>query len=483
MKKTSIYLAAGAIALTSALTACDNDFATPPAILPPAYEIEGNTPLLDIKTDNWQYLGGHYEMPYGETGDTIIFTGRVCSSDASGNMTRSLIVQSKDKDGNQIAINFSIQDYTLSNIFPYGQEVAVYASGMTIGGYHNLLQFGTWDATKGEMTFMSLDDAKKHIVRNHVGLPEPSKVDTTATTLTEIIAAKADQTQLMLWQSRLVRVEGVSFEDAGLPFAEGGYTERYITDGNGNRLNVRNNNRASFANDIIPGGTGSVTGILSYYNSDWQLMLLDVDGLKGFTPVEPIAPAEPTGEGTLESPYNVAKALEIIQSGSMTEDNVYVKGIIRSIKEIDTSNYGNATYDITDNGSNTFTIYRGKWLDNEKFTKPDQLAVGADVGQQPRRGGVCIGQTPQIQLHARNGARQLHHQLRRHHRRRWHTYASGTVGRYGSVRKSDIHHLGRQLCARCRQPVRCRNRRTLQRQAQHFRTPVAQRLHSCRRQI
>ncbi len=379
MKKTSIYLAAGAIALTSALTACDNDFATPPAILPPAYEIEGNTPLLDIKTDNWQYLGGHYEMPYGETGDTIIFTGRVCSSDASGNMTRSLIVQSKDKDGNQIAINFSIQDYTLSNIFPYGQEVAVYASGMTIGGYHNLLQFGTWDATKGEMTFMSLDDAKKHIVRNHVGLPEPSKVDTTATTLTEIIAAKADQTQLMLWQSRLVRVEGVSFEDAGLPFAEGGYTERYITDGNGNRLNVRNNNRASFANDIIPGGTGSVTGILSYYNSDWQLMLLDVDGLKGFTPVEPIAPAEPTGEGTLESPYNVAKALEIIQSGSMTEDNVYVKGIIRSIKEIDTSNYGNATYDITDNGSNTFTIYRGKWLDNEKFTKPDQLAVGAEV--------------------------------------------------------------------------------------------------------
>lgn len=382
MKKTSLYMAFAALAASAALTACDNDLATPPAILPPCYEIEGNTPLLDIKTDYWSQVEGHADVPYLENGDTIIFTGRVCSSDKSGNLVRSLVIQSKDDEGNQIAINVSIQDYTLSNLFPFGQEVAVYASDMTIGGYRGLMQFGAWDATKNEMTFMSLDDAKKHIVRNNIGLPEPAKVDTTATTLAEIMAAKDDQTQRMLWQSRLVRIEGVSFEEPGKPFAEGGYTERYITDGQGNRLNVRNNNRADFASDIVPGGTGSVTGILGFFGSNWQLALLDIEGVQGFTPYvpEPGIDVEPAGEGTLESPYNVAMALKIIADGTMTDSDVYVKGKIKRIKEIDTGNYGNATYYIVDEGSNEeFYIFRGYWLDKAKFTSADQLKAGAEV--------------------------------------------------------------------------------------------------------
>lgn len=90
-------------------------------------------------------------------------------------------------------------------------------------------------------------------------------------------------------------------------------------------------------------------------------------------------PSTATGEGTLESPYNVAKALEIIAAGTMTADDVYVQGKIKSITELSTS-YGNATYLITDEGSdNEFTIFRGKSLGNQKFTAEDEIAVGDDV--------------------------------------------------------------------------------------------------------
>ena len=67
MKKTSLYMAFAALAASAALTACDNDFATPPAILPPCYEIEGNTPLLDIKTDYWSQVEGHADVHTSKT--------------------------------------------------------------------------------------------------------------------------------------------------------------------------------------------------------------------------------------------------------------------------------------------------------------------------------------------------------------------------------------------------------------------------------
>ena len=104
----------------------------------------------------------------------------------------------------------------------------------------------------------------------------------------------------------------------------------------------------------------------------------------GETPVV----VEPTGEGTLENPYNVAAANELTASleRSTSKDNVflsdevYVKGIISSIDNVDT-NFGNAVYFISDDGSATkqLEVYRGYYLDGAKFTSSDQIAVGDTV--------------------------------------------------------------------------------------------------------
>ena len=96
---------------------------------------------------------------------------------------------------------------------------------------------------------------------------------------------------------------------------------------------------------------------------------------------DPTPAVEPTGEGTLASPYNVAKALAIIKAGTYTTDEVYVSGIISQIDDIDTGNYGNSTYYISDDGktSTQLEVYRGLSVNGEKFKSADEIKVGDKV--------------------------------------------------------------------------------------------------------
>lgn len=96
---------------------------------------------------------------------------------------------------------------------------------------------------------------------------------------------------------------------------------------------------------------------------------------------DPTPTVEPTGEGTLASPYNVAKALAIIRAGTYTTDEVYVSGIISQIDDIDTGNYGNSTYYISDDGktSTQLEVFRGYSVNGEKFKAADEIKVGDKV--------------------------------------------------------------------------------------------------------
>lgn len=84
-------------------------------------------------------------------------------------------------------------------------------------------------------------------------------------------------------------------------------------------------------------------------------------------------------KNTPETAYTVAKALELINAGEGLDANVYVKGQITNIQEVDiTDKFGNATYTISDDASaaNALLIYRGYYYDKGKFTSKDQIKVG-----------------------------------------------------------------------------------------------------------
>lgn len=81
------------------------------------------------------------------------------------------------------------------------------------------------------------------------------------------------------------------------------------------------------------------------------------------------------------APLTVAVALEKaaqLAGGESSGKDVYVKGIISKIDEVETEKYGNATYYISDDG-NTGTqleVFRGYGLGGEKFTAEDDIEEG-----------------------------------------------------------------------------------------------------------
>ncbi len=93
----------------------------------------------------------------------------------------------------------------------------------------------------------------------------------------------------------------------------------------------------------------------------------------------PTTPA--SGTGVEADPFNVAAALKYIDAGQNLDKQVYVSGTIVSVKEIDTVNYGNATYVISDDGTTNgqLTVFRGYALGNKKFTANDKLNAGDKV--------------------------------------------------------------------------------------------------------
>ena len=89
--------------------------------------------------------------------------------------------------------------------------------------------------------------------------------------------------------------------------------------------------------------------------------------------------AAPTSVATRSSAvWTVSEALFNMSEGF--EGEAVVIGVISSIDDLSTS-YGNATYYIKDNLSDeaALEIYRGYYIDGEKFISEDQLAVGATV--------------------------------------------------------------------------------------------------------
>ncbi len=296
--------------MAAAFTGCDDDFARPPMVFPSTPDITTTASIEEIKSQYWSIVEGTpQEIGLDANGDSIIIKGRICSSDETGNIYKNIIVQTVDADGQQWALTFAVNKTKMYETYKFGQEIYINLTGMSIGGYRGLMQLGR----VGDSGMSFMDEAMFTGHATPSGLPRLADVDTAATTIAALEAVKTDNLGRMMWQSRLVRVEGVEFEEPGEVFAGSANTNRYIKDGEGHRMIVRNSAYATFKNERIPGGTGNVTGILSYFGSDWQILLIDEAGCSDFTGGDaptPPTPDDPAG-GTASVSQNFDANTEI----------------------------------------------------------------------------------------------------------------------------------------------------------------------------
>ncbi len=114
---------------------------------------------------------------------------------------------------------------------------------------------------------------------------------------------------------------------------------------------------------------------LEFDQGNYLVALKKGEGGGGETPATP---------GTVEKPLTVPEALAYIDGLGADKQSPtgYVKGKIAAITEVDTGQYGNATYLISDDGTEnvpTLQIYRGYSFGGEKFKSANEIKVGDEV--------------------------------------------------------------------------------------------------------
>lgn len=298
----------------------DKENLAPDEILIPGYELTVSDPNAEsgLKTE-------FFKGKVIDEGNYVI-KGRVVSSDATGNIYKSLVIQDETA-----ALAFSINQGSLYNEYRLGQEVVVDMTGMHLGYYRGLQQVGSpGDPDNGQpqLGFMSIDYWKHNAQLNGIPNPDfklvPFGNPYPADEYYCISFDDFDQltgATLPAMQSQLVEFRNVSFkikegEETYAPYEES--VNRTLVDANGKTMIVRNSGYSNFYNQKLPEGRGIVRGILSYYNSDWQIVLRSLDDVMITT------------KGGEEEPFSVADVLGGEYAGISGWTKGYVVGSVKA---------------------------------------------------------------------------------------------------------------------------------------------------------
>lgn len=312
------------LAATLGFTACQDDFDDPAIVSPESTWLADseNYQLMsinDFKTQYWQDAENYYAtVGAADDGKHVLVKGRVISSDASGNIYKSLVIQ--DETG---ALAMSINANSMNNKYRRGQELIIDVTGMTIGKYAGLQQLGFPEDSESygaQTTFMPYAFFEEHVQMQ--GLPALADVDTiTVRSLSEISGGGA--ATFVKWQSQLVRFNDCYFADGGKEtFATSKETvNRTLTLSDGGSLTVRTSGYSNFYSDMLPEGHFDIVGILGYHsNGGWQLTLIDRKGCMNV--------GNPTqGPGAEDNPYTVDEALSVINGGG-SDNGIWLTGYI-----------------------------------------------------------------------------------------------------------------------------------------------------------
>jgi len=239
----------------------------------PTFIGEANTTIAELLA--MHDIGSEDSYDSIPMGSNIIICGYVTTSDEWGNNYKYINIE--DETG---GIQIKIDNKALFHKYQIGQRIYVKCDGLVLGDYRKLPQLGLW--ANGQM--QPIPSFKTYLYIFPDGVPTDVSNPIVMTTI-----PKASDIPSTMY-NRLVRLEGATFKEAGIAtFADPGSsgTSHDIKMSDGTTITLRTSGYANFASEILPMGTGNITGILTRYNNTVQIVINNLNNLEDFTaPVE-----------------------------------------------------------------------------------------------------------------------------------------------------------------------------------------------------
>ena len=227
---------------------------------------EGEFEIIDISE-----LKNFYKGETVQIQDDLVIKGYVISSDKEGNFFNTIYFQdesSNPSDGMQIELE--LRDSHL--FFNVGQQIIIRLKGMYLGESNGVYKVGGVFTSFGNR---SVGRLPKNVVFDHVLLSCKANdgIVPLRTSISEL-----NQTMI----GTLVEIGDIEFkeDELGKTFAkEEEETIRTLIDCNDNELSIVNSGYADFQAELLPEKMGTATGILTYNDNEYQLIIRDVNDL------------------------------------------------------------------------------------------------------------------------------------------------------------------------------------------------------------
>ena len=203
--------------------------------------------------------------------DSIVISGVVVSTDEFGSCYKEIYIQ--DSTG---GISIKTANSAYFHKYRMGQRVFVNCKDLYLGGYianngsTGWYQLGLWG--NGELQYLPTNYDQKHIFRS--GIPEAVPTPKDITNASQITESDF-HTLVRLVNCQFVDANGVNtYYDPSQGYSA---TSRNLKLQSGSKeVIVRTSQYADFALNILPDGKINVTGILTKYGGDYQLVIRDI---------------------------------------------------------------------------------------------------------------------------------------------------------------------------------------------------------------
>ena len=337
--------------------------------------------IAQLKSDYATYIATDYRdgQSFAKVTDDVKIKAIVTSSDAQGNIYQELALQDATD-----AIIVSVAQGGLYGPLPVGTEILVSLKDLYVGNYGKQAQIGmpsknaTGADVIGRISRATWDQHYKILSTGHIVEPTLFATGTNPTTWNlDTDGGKLGIIRNVSFKSSNNSKATDTFAD---PNGGAGSVSWTLNEQDGRKVIVYNSNFADFANAKVPTGKVDITGIIKRFNNQWEIIIRSLDDIKAVEKVDPFKGLPGKGDGTQANPLDITRALAYAKLNKKDPNTYYIKGVISQIDEVSTQ-YGNARYYLSNDGSTTdqLQVFRGLYLNGDKFTNPSQISVGKKV--------------------------------------------------------------------------------------------------------